>query len=107
MHIINQSSLIELYRLVHVNIDDNFFITRRTRKHATPRMEIMMKRVIEKIQAARDSKEVEALNALDEGMAEWSAADMEEEMSIEDDATALGMGAEAEMELFEDDFGAI
>src|SRR5258705_8369584 len=32
-HITNQSALIDIYQLVHINIDDNFGVTRRSTRH--------------------------------------------------------------------------
>ncbi|KAF8340421.1 uncharacterized protein EI90DRAFT_2906032 [Cantharellus anzutake] len=50
-HIINQSSLIELYRSVHVNIADNFAVTRRSTRHTRANMTNTLKDLQEGIRA--------------------------------------------------------
>ncbi len=41
-HIINQSSLIETYQMVHVNIEQNFYIKHWGTQHAQAKMEVML-----------------------------------------------------------------
>ncbi|KAF8328525.1 uncharacterized protein EI90DRAFT_2828434, partial [Cantharellus anzutake] len=48
-HIINQSSLIETYRMVHVNIEQNFYIKHRGTQHAPAKMEVMLQMLQERI----------------------------------------------------------
>ncbi len=49
-HIINQSSLIEIYWSVHININDNFAVTWRSAHHAPADLENTLKGLQEEIQ---------------------------------------------------------
>ena len=48
-HITNQSALIDIYQLVHVNIDDNFSVTRQSTWHAPADMQNTLKMLQDKI----------------------------------------------------------
>ena len=48
-HITNQSALIDIYQLVHINIDDNFGVTRHSTQHTPTDMWNTLKTLQDKI----------------------------------------------------------
>ena|SRR5258705_579416 len=70
-HIIDQSSLIEVYCSCHKVIQDNFLLTPVTLQHAAPQMERSMEQVMGRIQSSPKSSATTlqcGCNALQEGM---------------------------------------
>ena len=70
-HIIDQSSLIEVYHSCHKVIQDNFLLTPVTLRHAAPQMVRSMEQVMERIQSSPKSGATTlqcACNALQEGL---------------------------------------
>ena len=85
MHITNQSSLIKIYQMVHINIDDNFGVTRCSTQHAPANMSNTLKALREKITKLKcyshePGSEVrgKVTNLLVKGLTEYTAkVDME------------------------------
>ncbi|KAI0310544.1 hypothetical protein OF83DRAFT_1033881, partial [Amylostereum chailletii] len=55
-YMLKESILIEIYRTLHVNIEDNFCLTNRTINHAKPNMKNTYKKVSEHMQKHRPNE---------------------------------------------------
>jgi len=102
-HILNQSSLIEIYHTVHVNIEDNFFICQRGTKHANPKLDIMLQQLCSKI-CEWPTTDCKTLNALVKGIQDYIGGDDIEEDEYVDEAINEDV---MQMELISDDFDAV
>ena len=91
-----------MYRLVHLNIEDNFYIKHHGTKHVAPCMEIMLQQIQAMIQQPKQAIEVETLNVLDKGMGEYSGG---LDVQIRDEeAENMVKGTHLGMLLVEEDF---
>ena len=88
--------------MVHLNIEDNFYIKHHGTKHAAPHMEIMLRQIRAMIRQPKQAIEVETLNVLDKGMGEYSGG---LDMQIRDEeAENMVKGTHPGMLLVEEDF---
>ncbi len=84
-HIINQSSLIEMYRKVHVSIEQNFHIKQWSMHHAAAKMANMLQVLQDRIKGPHPRVKIEAINVLLKGAQVYIGGEEAEEGDEIDD----------------------